>query len=635
MIIKNIQGLRGVAVLLVILFHLNHQTFFFGFVGVDIFFIISGFVITKSIFKNLNSKNYEVNDILKFYSKRILRIMPALFVMIILSITFIILFSVLSRETITFINTGLFSLIAISNFYLMNIKTDYFQEDVNPFLHTWSLGVEEQFYLIFPLLIFFTYKFNIKKILPILTFFFLISFCLFISTNMNFFNPFIRFWEIIFGSILFLLKKNNLKIKKDIVIILLLSTLFFFDKESYKPIILIASLITASCLVTNFSVDVTNRILSSKILFFLGNISYSLYLWHLPIIYITKQYFVSYAQNLLAIALTIIMATLSYYLVEVRFKNNEKAILLLQKKILNKKILITLLIFFSISFISIDTFNLKKTLIQKHHNNVGKLLNNVNISSKILLNEKINYEEISRECHEKYHSLSNINEKCYKKKYSNNLVILFGDSHAHHFTPAFQQLNIDYDTLISTYNLSSFHYNMISGEKPHQILMDRIKKLNKKYKKIYLFLSFSHLKARERMNKTFYDKQTKNYLNFFSTMPKNTEVIIIKDTPIFLYNYNQCLLKKKLTGENFIEACNLSVHKFNQQQYELNYLIEKLKLKNKSFKIFDINYLICNKNKCNFYYENVPVSLDGSHLSKNFSTKLSKNFVEFIKSLDF
>jgi peptidoglycan/LPS O-acetylase OafA/YrhL len=173
MIIKNIQGLRGVAVLLVILFHLNHQTFFFGFVGVDIFFIISGFVITKSIFKNLNSKNYEVSDILKFYSKRILRIMPALFVMIILSTTFIILFSVLSRETITFINTGLFSLIAISNFYLMNIKTDYFQEDVNPFLHTWSLGVEEQFYLIFPLLIFFTYKFNIKKILPILTFFFL------------------------------------------------------------------------------------------------------------------------------------------------------------------------------------------------------------------------------------------------------------------------------------------------------------------------------------------------------------------------------------------------------------------------------------------------------------------------------
>ena len=633
MIIKNIQGLRGVAVLLVILFHLNHQAFFFGFAGVDIFFIISGFVITKSIFKK--NKNYEISDVLKFYSKRMLRIMPALFVMIILSITFLILFSVINKETITFINTGLLSLIAISNFYLMNIKTDYFQEEVNPFLHTWSLGIEEQFYLIFPILIFFSSKLKIKKLLPILTFFFLISFSLFIITNIDFFNPLVRFWEIIFGSILFLIKKNDFKIKKDIIIILLLSTLFFFDKESYKSIILIASLFTAICLVKTRSVDLTNRILSSKILLFLGNISYSLYLWHLPIIYITNQYFVSYLQNSLSIALTIIIATISYNLVEARFKNNKKAILFFQKKILNQKVLITLLIFLSITFISIDIFNLKKNLIQKYQNNLEKILNKLNISSKVLLNEKINYEKISEECHEKYYSLNNFSEKCFKKKNSDNLVILFGDSHAFHFTPAFQQLDIDHDTLISTYNLSSFNYNFLSGENTHQFLEKRMEILKKKYKKIFLFISFSHLKARERMNKTFYDQQIEYYLNFFSTIPKNTKVILIKDTPIFLYNYNQCLLKKKLTGKNFIEACNLSIYKLNQQQYELNNFIKKLKSKNKSFQIFDINHLICDKNKCNFYYENFPISIDGSHLSKNFSIKLSKNFTEFIKTLDF
>jgi peptidoglycan/LPS O-acetylase OafA/YrhL len=148
-----IDGLRALAVLSVIAYHFNIGFAPTGFVGVDIFFVISGYVITLSLTKNQSSSI--IQYILAFYKRRILRIMPALVVCLIIVGAVSQLFvpnSWLSSRNDT---TGLYSFFGISNFALLEGLDGYFNDraEFNPFLHTWSLAVEEQFYLFFPLLL--------------------------------------------------------------------------------------------------------------------------------------------------------------------------------------------------------------------------------------------------------------------------------------------------------------------------------------------------------------------------------------------------------------------------------------------------------------------------------------------------
>jgi peptidoglycan/LPS O-acetylase OafA/YrhL len=208
----DIDGLRATAVIAVIINHLEKSLLPSGYLGVDIFFVISGFVITSSL---MNHKSIDFKSFLAgFYVRRFKRILPAL-----------ILFTIISSLLLCLVNpnpgvslrTGIAALFGFSNVYLLSQDTNYFSSDadLNIFTHTWSLGVEEQFYLIFPVLVWFSgltknaSRINAFRFAAILSAFMLISWIAFkhlssINPSAAFFLMPARFWELGSGSLCFL-----------------------------------------------------------------------------------------------------------------------------------------------------------------------------------------------------------------------------------------------------------------------------------------------------------------------------------------------------------------------------------------------------------------------------------------------
>ena len=202
---NHIQSLRAISVLLVYFYHLRIDFFQKGFLGVDIFFVISGFVITQSIYSDY-LKTKKIN-LIHFFSKRIKRIIPNL---LFITTSIYIFFLILGPPNISKWLDYLSSLFGVSNFYFLFSNKGYFYNIFdNPFAHTWSLGVEEQFYLIYPIFIFLIFKFFKNKtetliyFLSFLIFVSLISSLYIFSKNSDFtfyFSP-LRFWEIGFGCL--------------------------------------------------------------------------------------------------------------------------------------------------------------------------------------------------------------------------------------------------------------------------------------------------------------------------------------------------------------------------------------------------------------------------------------------------
>ena len=299
--LPQLDGLRAFAVLIVIINHFNKELLPSGFLGVDIFFLISGYVITSSLL-NRSEKNFW-EFISGFYFRRIKRIFPALLICILFTSIIICFFN---NNPEYELKTAFTALFGFSNIYLIKIATNYFSPnaEINPFMHTWSLGVEEQFYFLFPIIVWISgfgrnKKFSEKKLfisIIILSLFSLISFIYLYQKNQTFTYFFMpsRFWEIAFGCILFLAvqkKYKFLSLFKSIpnYITFLLICVTAFLPLNYFLFSVLATIILTSVLIINFkSETLLYKIFTNKKVVFIGLISYSLYLWHWPVISISK-----------------------------------------------------------------------------------------------------------------------------------------------------------------------------------------------------------------------------------------------------------------------------------------------------------------------------------------------------------
>ena len=358
----EIDGIRAIAVLAVIFYHaqieiLENDLFAGGFLGVDIFFVISGYLISSIILieiQNNNSFSFSF-----FYERRIRRLVPVLIFIIFAFIPLAWLY-LLPSNFIDFAKSILYSLSFIVNFYFFFSSAQYGAEDsyLIPFFHLWSLSIEEQFYILFPIISLLTYKFLKKYFFIIIVIGFFLSLCLSITCShyypsLNFFILPTRAWELLCGVILAFLKinykkENSILILKKITpfigFILISFSILLYDKQ-IKNIALYSLIpVVGTCIIIFYANkdDFFTKILSSKFFTSIGLISYSLYLWHYPIfsfariikynqidnsIYLIEKFFL--------ILLIFVLSIFTYFFIEKPFR--------IKNKISYKKIIILLL----------------------------------------------------------------------------------------------------------------------------------------------------------------------------------------------------------------------------------------------------------------------------------------------------
>jgi peptidoglycan/LPS O-acetylase OafA/YrhL len=328
---KDIDGLRAIAVLAVVLYHAGLTGLSGGFVGVDMFFVISGFLITKNILSSLESDSFSFTV---FYVRRIKRIFPLLFFITV--VVYLIGYVYFDPESFRQLSASVFSVLSISSNIYFYLTTGYFSlaTELKPLVHTWSLSVEEQFYFFVPLILFVFHKYFRRYIPSVIIFLAVISFVASVYSAVNYpdFSYYLiisRGWEILIGAFFSLyinIPKRFSTLFNIIGLIAVFGSIFFIDATMPFPgyTAIPAVLGTALLLATPDSY-LSRKFLSNKSLGWFGLISYSLYLWHQPVYALSKKIFdFGYGpyESTLLFFISIGLSVFSYRYIENFFRYN-------------------------------------------------------------------------------------------------------------------------------------------------------------------------------------------------------------------------------------------------------------------------------------------------------------------------
>ena len=355
---KEIDGLRALAVLPVILFHAGFETFNGGFVGVDVFFVISGYLITTIIICELEQEKF---SIVNFYERRARRILPALFCVILVCIPFA-WFWLLPTDMKDFSQ----SLVAVSVFasnILFLRESGYFDTaaELKPLLHTWSLAVEEQFYILFPLFLMLFWKLGKRKLILILGLVFLLSLCIaqwasYAKPAEAFYLLPTRCWELLIGAFaaFYLSQANRTNFGRVISelggcsgVLFILYAVFTFSKATPFPGLYALVPTIGTVLIILFATQQTTvgKFVGNSVFVGIGLISYSAYLWHQPLFAFARHVTLSSPSKITFLFLSIMalfLGYLSWKYVESPFRSKSNFSRLNVFKICSLAILLTL-----------------------------------------------------------------------------------------------------------------------------------------------------------------------------------------------------------------------------------------------------------------------------------------------------
>ncbi len=330
----EIDGLRAIAVIPVMLFHAGLESFSGGFVGVDVFFVISGFLITSIIIKEHRNETF---TLAAFYERRIRRIIPALFVIIFACLPFALW--LMRPSELDAFGRSMIAVVLFSSNILFYLESGYFDAatELKPLLHTWSLGIEEQYYLFFPIFVGLVVKYREAALPYFLTMIaitsFLISLWLVdVSPSANFYLIPSRAWELMAGSLLAIAPvaraRNSLAL---LGLGMIIAPMFLYDSSTPFPGLSALPPVVGTMLVIAFASPhtIVGRALTLPPMLWIGLISYSAYLWHQPLFAFARLAFINEPSLALMLGLTVtalLLAHLTRRYVELPFIDRQSRI---------------------------------------------------------------------------------------------------------------------------------------------------------------------------------------------------------------------------------------------------------------------------------------------------------------------
>lgn len=641
----DIDGLRTLAVMPVILFHAGFQIFSGGFVGVDVFFVISGYLITTILLSELEQGNF---SIVNFYERRARRILPALFFVMACSLPFAWLW-LLPQDMLSFSQ----SLIAVSLFgsnILFWRTSGYFDTatELKPLLHTWSLSVEEQYYVFFPLLLLLAWRLG-KKLIGVSIV--LIAFAsLLLAQYLSATKPMAAFyllptraWELMIGALVaFYYTEHNINRHKPmhsqlgglLGFALICYSIFSYDKQTPFPSIYALAPTAGAALIIAFNTKHTlvGRLLGSKPFVGIGLISYSAYLWHQPIFAFAKYLFSTEPSRpvmAILVVISIAVAWLTWRFLERPFRN--------QRKLSRQTIFITSAVF-SAFFIFIG--------FSGHQSDGFKNRDSMRMYDDLDWNiQKLGYIPCKKELTENEPKLN----FCYGETLKPN-AMLVGDSHAE-----------DKFYGISR-NIKGYQWQLVANascpplKDVYTVSVDKTE-CYQRYIKIFdylktatevklVVLSFSHaypldkLIAADHVARKFRVEdevivdQTNKQLNkidaFYGGLDRTVafleqlgkQVVVLVDVPELTYFPKDCLRAKDMCEFNRMDVLNRQVVHRDR--------LEELKRHHPNLAIYDPLEQYCHGAMCNIIIDGRTAYRDSHHLSLYGSDVYGHTFADWL-----
>jgi peptidoglycan/LPS O-acetylase OafA/YrhL len=656
----DIDGLRAIAVFSVVIYHAFPSWLKGGFIGVDVFFVISGFLISTIIFGNLETGRFTFKD---FYLRRINRIYPALLVVFLFCFV-----------------TGWFALLPdelaqlgkhiaggagfVSNLVLWS-EAGYFDgaAELKPLLHLWSLGVEEQFYIVWPLLLWFLWriKFNLLSVTLFLA---IVSFALNLygikhDLTATFYSPLTRFWELLCGGLLAWVslqrdrKFAHLKLNKN------LSSSLDNDENSYSP--LLSSAISFAGIVflgfgflyikegNNFPGALAllpvvgavliitagpgawfnKHVLSNKLMVLIGLISYPLYLWHWPLLSfarIMQDGLPSREIRIAAVLISIVLAWVTYRFVELPLRSLHSI-----KK--GSILFISMIVIGCIGFYTYHKDGFPDRASISSIKGAADLFSTPYPRVQAYMCKKI-YPDFSSDD-------PVIANRCTVSKLSPPTIAILGDSHTEHYKAAIYQ-KLDKQSVLSINKPSCLPFagKTLLDEtcKLHYQKMYELMEKGKSIKTVILSGYWAYLmsggfnKGEKADNWRMPQPATAENIKVFNAnaealldnlIKSHREVIFMRDIPTMNFNIRKCFDYRplRITHDDIIKDCSIDEAEFNKNMEQYNSVIDSLLKKYPSIKVYDPQPVLCKNGRCVGSDGKLPYYFNGDHLN-NYGARM-------------
>ena len=675
----DIDGLRAIACISVVLFHSFPKYMQGGFIGVDIFFVISGFLISSIIYRNLFNPEFSGQlNLYDFYLRRIKRIFPALITVLVFSI--VVGWYVLLPEEFRLLGKHTFGgATYINNIMLYKESSKYFNPDSNTkvLLHLWSLGVEEQFYLIFPIIIFLLYKFNLNFILSLSTLT-VVSFILnkngikHDNQSYSFYLPYCRFWELSVGALLayilnynsnfikfvhYLLEKHRIESyiaklifrnptkynQKDIInnilsfigICIIILGIFKVKKDLNFPgyIALIPVIGSLLIILAGQKTIVNKYILSNRIMVFLGLISYPLYLWHWPIlsfVYICEGQNPNRWIRLTAVLIALIMAILTYFFIESPFRYGKYS------RIKASTLFITLVCVgiignriyhsdgFGFRFPNKPVYTAPEVSTKKY-----KDTQMFSIDDKYVDNCKVVFQH--------WNDLDTATTCAWQKEQNKNNIAIVGSSHASHLFYGLSTVYKKTENGVAVFPMGSqspFLGLNANGMDWYKRIEDAYSYIEQ-HKNLKLIIladyAFNMNNYADMKNPNEKDpvKILENCIRRSIEMLKDRKVIIALDNPQVPFHPSLCYRPITITQKK----CSFSRSETSYVRDIHNKIIKDIAKDYNNVEIFDPDPLFCKNEICKLKNNSEILYLDSGHLSYQGSLYVGKHLMKIVNKL--